>query len=192
MPLPAPSPRELLTRRTITTEGHLRDDGLVDIEGHLTDVRGYDTGNEWRGQVQRGEPAHEMWVRFTVDDQLSIVAVECSTDAAPYPICREVPPNLQRLVGVSIAGGFKKEVRARVGGTEGCTHILALIDVMASVAVQAVAGKKRHQGREALLDTYGTRSGEGGRGLVGTCRSYAPESPIVKSLWPEAYRPPKA
>ncbi len=189
MPLTAPRPRELLTRRTITCEGYLRDDGLVDIEGHLTDVRGYDTSNDWRGTVRRGDPAHEMWLRLTVDDQLTIREVACSTDAAPYPRCREVPPNLQRLVGLGVAGGFKKEVRARVGGTAGCTHILALIDTMANVAVQAVAGSKRNQGREALLDTYGTR-GEGSRGLVGSCHSYAADSPIVQILWPDAYKPP--
>ncbi len=40
MPLPAARPRELLTRRTITCNGYLRDDGLLDVEGHLVDARG--------------------------------------------------------------------------------------------------------------------------------------------------------
>jgi len=42
MPLPSPRPRELLTGRTITCHGFLRDDGLIDIEGRLVDVRGYE------------------------------------------------------------------------------------------------------------------------------------------------------
>ena len=42
MPLPPSVPRELLTRRTVTCEGYSRADGLMDIEGHLVDVRGYD------------------------------------------------------------------------------------------------------------------------------------------------------
>jgi hypothetical protein len=72
MPLPRSRARELVTSRKITAEGYLRDDGLMDIEGHLVDVRGYDLNNEWRGTVKQGDPAHEMWVRLTLDDALVI------------------------------------------------------------------------------------------------------------------------
>ncbi len=188
MPLPAPNPRELLTRRTITSEGYLRDDGLVDIEGHLVDVRGYDTGNEWRGPIAQGEPVHEMWLRLTVDDDLTIRGVACATDAAPHPPCREVPSNMERLVGLVISGGFKKQVRQKVGGTEGCTHILAMIDAMSAVAVHALAGKRRGQGRDAVLGAYGGRGGQRNT-LIDSCHAYAADSPVVKVLWPEAYRP---
>jgi hypothetical protein len=191
MPLPVPRSRELLTGRTITCNGYLRDDGRMDIEGHLVDVRGYDTANDWRGPVRRGEPAHEMWVRLTIDDQLSICEAACSSDAVPYPTCREVPPNLQRLVGLSVSGGFKKQVRALIGGTEGCTHILALIDAMSSVAVHALAAKRRDQGRDVMLGSYGTRA-DASHPLVDSCHSYAADSPIVKVLWPASYRPTKS
>jgi hypothetical protein len=187
MPLPAPNPRELLTGRTIACNGFLRDDGLIDIEGRLVDVRGYDVANEWRGNVPQGSPAHEMWVRLTIDDELVVREVACSTDAAPYPTCREVPPNVARLIGLSIIGGFKKQVRARIGGTAGCTHILALIEAMSSVAVQALAGKRRGDGRDAMLGTYGTRAA-GRHPLVDTCHSYAADSEVVKRLWPQSYR----
>jgi hypothetical protein len=191
MPLPLPHARELVTSRKITAEGYLRDDGLMDIEGHLVDVRGYDLNNEWRGTVKQGDPAHEMWVRLTVDDALVIREVAGSTDAAPYPTCREVLPNLERLVGLNVSGGFKKQVRERIGGTEGCTHIIALIEAISSVAVHALAGKRRDQGRDAMLGTYGTRDAAR-HPLVDTCRSYAADSVIVKRLWPQSYRPKAA
>jgi len=35
MPLSTPATRRFLTRRTITCEGYLREDGLIDVEGHL-------------------------------------------------------------------------------------------------------------------------------------------------------------
>ena len=73
MPLPPPVPREFLTRRTVTCEGYSRADGLMDVEGHLVDVRGYDTNNEWRGCLKEGDAAHDMWVRLTIDEQLTIV-----------------------------------------------------------------------------------------------------------------------
>ncbi len=188
MSLPQPRPREFLTGRTLTCNGFLRDDGRIDIEGRLVDVRGYDVRNDWRGNVAKGEPAHEMWVRFTIDDQLVIQEVACSTVAAPYPSCRDVPPNLARLAGLRITGGFKKQVRERIGGTEGCTHILALIDAMSSVAVHALAGKRRGDGRDTMLGTYGTRDANR-HPLVDTCRSYAADSEVVKRLWPQSYRP---
>jgi hypothetical protein len=187
MPPPPPRRRELLTARTMTANGYLRDDGLIDIEGHLVDVRGYDMFNDWRGNVPQGEPAHEMWVRLTIDDQLVVREVACSTDAAPYPSCRDVPPNVARLVGLGVTGGFKQQVRERIGGTEGCTHILALIDAMSPVAIHALAGKRRDQGRDAMLGTYGTRD-SGRHPLVDTCHSYAADSEVVKRLWPESYR----
>jgi hypothetical protein len=191
MPLPSARPRELLTRRTMTCEGYLRDDGLVDVEGHLVDARGYDTRNDWRGEVPRGQPAHEMWVRLTVDDRLMVTEAVAATDHSPYPMCRDTLPNLARLVGLSVAGGFKKQVRARIGATEGCTHVLALIDAMSNVAIHAIAGKRRGQGRDTMLGTYGTREGAT-HPLIGSCHSYAPDSPVVAKLWPQHYRPRSA
>jgi hypothetical protein len=123
MPLPPPAPREFLTRRTVTCEGFNRADGLMDVEGHLVDVRGYDMNNEWRGHLKAGAAAHDMWVRLTIDEQLTIVEAVSSTDGAPYPSCRDITPHTQRLVGLKIVGGFKREMRARIGNTEGCTRM---------------------------------------------------------------------
>jgi hypothetical protein len=188
MPLPIPRIRELLTSRTITCNGYLRDDGLIDVEGHLVDTRAYDTANEWRGTVKSGEPAHEMWVRLTVDDGLVVREAACATDSAPYPTCKEITPNVSRLVGLEILGGFKKQVRERIGATQGCTHVLALIEAMSPVAVHALAGKRRELGQDAMLGTYGTRDPRR-HPLVDTCHSYAADSEIVRRLWPESYRP---
>lgn len=187
MPLPAARPRELLTRRTISCNGYLRDDGLMDVEGHLVDARGYDTRNDWRGAVNKGDPVHEMWVRLTIDDQLIIREAVASTEASPYPRCREPLPKLERLVGLNVVGGFKKQVRSRIGGTEGCTHVLALIEAMSNVAVHALAGKRRGEDRDSMLSTYGTRDGST-HPLVNTCHSYAADSPIVAKMWPAHYR----
>ena len=187
MPLPSARPREFLTGRTITCNGYLRDDGLLDVEGHLVDARGYDMRNDWRGHVPKGQPAHEMWVRLTIDDQLVVREAVAATDHSPYPTCRDILPNVERLVGLSVTGGFKKQVRTRIGGTEGCTHVLALIDAMSNVAVHALAGKRRGQDRDTMLGTYGTREGKA-HPLIDSCHSYAADSPIVAKIWPAFYR----
>ena len=71
MPLSPAAPREPLHIRTISCIGYLREDGLWDIEGHLTDTKTYGFTNDHRGQVEAGNPVHDMWIRLTVDNDFS-------------------------------------------------------------------------------------------------------------------------
>ena len=41
MPLSQAAPRKHLHTRAITVQGYARDDGLWDIEGHMTDNKSY-------------------------------------------------------------------------------------------------------------------------------------------------------
>ena len=54
MPLPEASKREHLHTRAITYQGFERDDGLWDIEAHMTDTKTYEFENNWRGKVKVG------------------------------------------------------------------------------------------------------------------------------------------
>jgi len=187
MPLPVSDARSLLTRRSIICEGYEREDGLLDVEGRLQDVNAYPIENEWRGEVAAGKSVHEMHLRLRIDTDLVIRHVDACIEAAPYPICREVLQPLQRLVGLKIAGGFKQQVRSLVGHTEGCTHVLTLIEALGTVAIRTLAGKSRRRG-EAVFNIFGSRDPKRPP-LIDTCHSYAASSPIVKKLWPQYYRP---
>jgi hypothetical protein len=142
MPLPAPAPREHLHTRTVTCHGFLRQDGLWDIEGHIVDVKTYPFENEWRGKVEAGTPVHEMWIRLTIDDRMEIKEVAAATDHSPFRICPDILPNFQRLVGLKIGHGFTREVRARLGGPQGCTHIVEMLQQVATVAFQTTVAKR--------------------------------------------------
>jgi len=107
MPLSPPQPREHIHTRDITCTGYRREDGLWDIEGHLTDTKTYAFSNAERGDVPPGVPVHEMWIRLTVTDRLEIKEVEAATDYSPYILCRDVTPNFQRLVGLRIGPGLR-------------------------------------------------------------------------------------
>ena len=68
MPLPRPVPRKLSHNRVIDCRGYERDDGLWDIEGHLTDVKTETwfnrTGIPSRALKPVAEPsAHPVWTR---------------------------------------------------------------------------------------------------------------------------------
>ena len=110
MPLSPAPPRQSVHDRQVRCQGYRRADGLWDIEGHLTDTKSYDFTNQHRGEVRAGEAVHEMWLRLTIDDDFVIRAVEAVADFAPYRVCPAITPNFQRLVGVKIAPGFRRQV----------------------------------------------------------------------------------
>lgn len=127
MPLSPAAPREHFHTRQITLNGYHRADGLWDIEAHLTDIKAYAFDNAWRGRVEPGVPVHEMWLRLTVDDSFTVQAVEAVTDHSPFEICPAIVGNFQRIIGLKIGPGWTKAIKERVGGTEGCTHLVELL-----------------------------------------------------------------
>ncbi|MEM8914767.1 MAG: DUF2889 domain-containing protein [Pseudomonadota bacterium] len=177
---PAENERELLHTRTVTCHGYGRADGLWDIEGRVVDQKAYAFDNHDRGRVEVGDPLHDMALRLTLDDNLTIKAVEAVTDKSPYSICPTITPNFQRLVGLTIAPGFTRRARRLLGGIEGCTHLLELLGPIGTTAFQTIMPaleRKRSGGRK--------RSAGDRPALLSTCHAYAPDSPVVKRLWPE-------
>lgn len=84
MPLSAAAPRKAQHIRRYEAIGYLREDGLYDIERHLTDEKTYPFDNRWRGTVVPGEKLHDMHLRLTINDDMEIVAVEAATEASPF------------------------------------------------------------------------------------------------------------
>ncbi|HSV47642.1 MAG TPA: DUF2889 domain-containing protein [Ramlibacter sp.] len=190
MPLSAPRSRSFINSRAIHCEGFRRDDGLWEVEARLADVRSYETPAPWRATVPAGQPFHQMWLRLAFDDKREIREVEVAIDSHPFPECPSVEPNFQRLVGLRIGGGFNKEVQARLGGEEGCTHVLTLITNMATVAVQTLGSQIRWDDRASAERVYGLDQ-DGKPPVVGACRGYGRSGQMVQRIYPEFYRPPK-
>jgi len=178
LPLTAPAARQPIHTRKVECRGYARDDGLWDIEGHLVDTKSYDLPNEYRrdGIIRSGEPLHEMWLRLTVDIDLTVHAVEAVTEWGPYAGCADITPNFQRLKGLTIKAGWTLKTRELVGGVEGCTHLVELLGPVATTAFQTI-----YSAREKLRP-----AGADGRrpGLIGTCHMYAPDGAIVRERWP--------
>jgi hypothetical protein len=178
MPLSAPVAREPLHTRTITCRGYRREDGLFDIEGHITDVKNAPVANEWRGEIPPGEPIHEMWIRLTVDLDMLVHAAEAVSDHTPFAICPNAAGSFAALKGLRIGPGWNKAVKERVARTESCTHIAELCGVLGTVAFQtlwparAKANKNEVGGRPALLDT---------------CHAFRADGPVVKRFYPAHY-----
>jgi hypothetical protein len=186
MPLSDPAPREPLHTRQIECRGYRRADGLWDIEGHLIDVKSFALRNDWRGEIAPGIPLHEMWIRITVDDRLTITAIEAVTDNSPYRICPDITSNFQRLKGLRIGPGLHARIRELVGGTEGCTHLAELMGPIATTAIQTMAGSRRRPEHKPADPARPRRRPP----LIDTCHAYADDGEIVRRKYPEFYTGP--
>lgn len=177
MPLPpASSPRKLLHARYIDVQAFQREDGLVDLDTHLIDVKPEDTPLT-AGVRSAGLPIHDMWLRLTVDSHYDVVAVEARSDAVPYTgYCDTIGPAYRALVGTNLLKGFRAAVRTRLGNTLGCTHLSELAAVVPTAAVQAMAGGSSH--RDPAARPF----------QIDRCHAMASDGPGVLRYYPKWHR----
>ena len=53
---------------------------------------------------------------------------------------------MKDLIGIKIGAGWQGEVRKRIGGALGCTHLRELLAPMATTAMQAMGNVLRQRG----------------------------------------------
>lgn len=176
MPLPAQNvPRQSLHRRDISVRGFKREDGLFDIEGHLHDTKDIDF-KVASGSRQAGESLHSMWIRITIDNTLTIVDAVASSDAMPYPgYCDQITLAYKKLIGLAIRPGFTNQVRDRLGGIQGCTHITELVGSLATTAFQTIAGQ-------------GIQTPDKKPFQLDRCHALRTDGPAVARYYPNWYR----
>lgn len=194
MPLSTPAEREHIHTRSIDCKGYLRKDGLWDIEAHMTDTKTYAFDNDYRGRMQPGDPIHDLWLRVTIDDRFVIQAAEAAMDGTPYGMCIEAAPNFERLRGIRIGPGWMKEVRKQVGGVNGCTHLVELLQTVATVAYQTTYSAKAVKKNLNQADSAGDAGGDGQASApkrrpphLHTCHALRTDGEVVKQHYPEWY-----
>jgi hypothetical protein len=183
MPLSQPAAREEWHARSISLRGYKREDGLFDIEGHLTDCKSFPLEMEERGELAPGEPIHDMWMRMTVNEEMVIVACEAVTDHGPYHVCPDAAPKFSALVGLSVKSGFLKAAAERIGGVNGCTHLREMLQQMGTVAFQTLYPVRATRPAQPM-----TRP----PALINSCYAYASDSEQVRRRWPQFYTGPQA
>jgi hypothetical protein len=140
--LPPASEREPLHTRRIEIRGYKRTDGLYDVEGHLVDTKPFDFRLA-AGLRPAGQPIHDMWLRITVDRELTIVDAAAAMDGMPYAgDCDRIVPAYRKLVGLAIRPGYSHKVKELLAGVRGCTHITELAGALATAAFQTMAGQR--------------------------------------------------
>jgi len=131
------SRRALRHTRAIAVQAFARDDGLWDLDARITDTKEHDTMLA-SGPRAGGTHLHDLSLRLTVNLQLTIVAVEAVSDAVPYPgFCDSHGDAYQQLVGLNLLKGFRHEIKQRLAGVAGCTHLSELAQILPTAAIQA-------------------------------------------------------
>ncbi len=182
MPLSKPKPRKHLHTREIKCDAYEREDGLWDIEGIITDTKSYSFSNYERDGIAAGEPLHQMRVRIAIDEDMVVREAEAVTEYSPFKMCGDIGPDYEKLVGIKIGPGWRKNVYSRLGKEKGCTHISDL--VLGPIAVTAF---------QAVIPNREKRMTEPADGstpvTLNTCHALEESSPVVAWRWPNFYKP---
>ena len=175
--------REPIHTRAIECRSFRREDGLWDIEGHLTDVKAYAFKNEFRGEVKPGEPLHDMWIRLTVDKDFIVQSVEAHTDQGPFELCPAILPHFQKLKGLKIGPGWNRRVRENLGGAQGCAHLVDLLKPIATVAFHTV----RFSNSESVNTEKDRKKPVSYRPPVNSCHVWSSGGDMIRTEYPDFY-----
>lgn len=171
VPVPDPphAPPTAVHRRSIIVDSYPLDDGHVTVVGRLTDVQ------PWGGPGH--DVIHDMTLTVTVRlEDLVITSADAGMASFPHAECPFIAPAFGQLEGLSVRRGFTRELRERLGGVSGCTHLGELARAMGPAIVRTSAAT-RH--RQAV-------TGDPGAGPaqlpLGTCHIWAPDGPGVLKM----------
>ena len=81
--------------------------------------------------------------------KLEITDARVVFETHPHSDCPIIANDYRKLVGLSIARGFTREIRNLFGGPKGCTHTNALLQAMAPAVVQSTWSVSVRNGRNA-------------------------------------------
>lgn len=179
---PAAASRQLKHRRQLAVEVYSRGDGLWEVDATLSDVKTRDARLAG-GLRPAGQPIHQMLLRLVVDEQLNILEAGSQSSWVPYPgECDEHGDVYQRLAGLNLLKDFRRQLRERVGGVQGCTHITELAQVLPTAVVQAFAGE--------VIDTRGDGEGAQQPFQIDRCHALRSDGNAVRLHYPRWYRAP--
>ena len=114
----------------------------------------------------------------TAQHSTIIIIIIIPTVPAAYPDCLGAVPNFSALEGLKIGPGWNKQVRERVGGTKGCTHLIEMMAQLATVAVQSLWGQ--------IFDDEG-EGPDATTSQLDACWGYRSNGEVIRRYFPAQY-----
>lgn len=181
MTLPTPAPeRQLKHRRQIDVQVFARGSGLWEVDATISDVKTLSLAMA-DGERPAGTPIHDMLLRLVINEQLDILESGSETRWMPYAgQCDDHDDVYGRLVGLNLLQDFRKQMRLRVGGIKGCTHLTELAQILPTAVVQAFAGD--------VIDTRGRAAGAAQPFQIDRCHALRRSGEAVRLHYPRWYQ----
>lgn len=176
MPLSPPAARTHLHTRDVVYRGFRRDDGLWDVEAELRDTKTQRLVAPGERCWEPGEPIHGMTIRLTVDGSAVVRAIEVAMDHVPHGPCPEAAAPMQRMVGSSMARGWRRAIDEHLGGVQGCAHLRELLFNMATAAFQT------------MVPDAADPPSDQPPPYLGKCLTWDFDGPTVERIYPMFYR----
>lgn len=107
--------------------------------------------------------------------------------------CGSITPAFEKLVGLRVKAGFTRQVKERLGGVHGCTHLVELLGPMATTAFQTIypvltRERAAAEGKAAESGPPSPPSaGDRRPPLLNSCHAFASDGEIARRLWPAFY-----
>lgn len=164
-------------KRGIEINTYEYDETAVLVEGRLTDNR-FCTTYYLSGEARPPGVVHDMIIRLVVRGaDLVIESIDVELKSVPRQECIEIKESLAPVVGMKIRSGFTERVKAKVGGVQGCTHLVALLLAMAPAAIQGAWATMARQPLD--MEAFG---GTALQILENTCRVWRSDGPSMEAL----------
>jgi Protein of unknown function (DUF2889) len=120
-----------------------------------------------------------MSIRLTLDNELTVIKAEAATAAGPFAICPAITPAFAKLEGLLIGPGWRRAVQARLGGVQGCSHLVELLGPLATTAYQTIHAWQARHAPQVASDRPPPH--------LDSCHALARDGEIVRSHDPRWY-----
>lgn len=160
--------------RQLLFKGYSREDGLWDIEARLCDTKPFKFELRNHKTWEAEQPIHDISIRLTLDNELTIRAIEVAMDATPHGECSDAMEPVQKLVGAKLGAGWRKTIEQHLGGIQSCAHIRELLFNMATAAFQSIPN-----GLSANIDPANPPH------HLGKCKAWDFNGPAVLKFYPK-------
>ena len=151
----------------VIVEGWLRDERLV-------------PGFHWNGQSRPPGVVHWMCVRFLVGGwPLSILDAEAEMPGVPHELCPTTLESVKKVINVDIVSGYTDEIKMRLGGVEGCAHLMHLILAMGPAALHGYWAQRSRKPRplpSSLDEVPGLSL------LINSCQLWREDGPMMQMI----------
>jgi hypothetical protein len=155
------------------------EEGRVIVEGWLRDER-LIFGYHRDGSGRPPGVVHWMGVRLLLGGRpITILEAEAEMPTTPNTLCPTVAETVKKIVGLPVVAGFSDQVRKRLGGVEGCSHMMHLILAMGPAGLH---GFWAHQSRKPHPIPKSFEEIEGLPYLINSCQLWSEDGPLIRQI----------